>query len=80
MLNDKLHGTRMSKGVSVTSYLSRLTQVKDKLTVVGEIIVEEELVCIALNGFSNQWEVFVKCVMGRDHLPNWERLSDDFVQ
>lgn len=79
MLKDKLHGTRMFKGDSMTSYLSKLTQVKNELVVVGEMIVEEELVHIALNGFSKHQMVFVKCVMGQDHLPDWARLWDDFV-
>jgi hypothetical protein len=35
---------------------------------------------IALNGFTKEWEVFVKCVMGREHLPDWSRLWDDFTQ
>jgi hypothetical protein len=35
---------------------------------------------IALNGFTKDWEVFVKCVVGREHLPDWSRLWDDFTQ
>jgi hypothetical protein len=33
---------------------------------------------IALNGFTKEWEVFVKCVVGRDHLLDWSILWDDF--
>lgn len=62
MLNDKLHNTMMSKGTTVTSYLSRLTQVRDKMAIFGEIIVDDELVQISLNGFLKHCEVFVKCV------------------
>jgi hypothetical protein len=53
--------------------------VKDKLAVVGEIIPDSELVCIALKGFTKEWDVFVKCVVGREKLPNWSRLWDDFT-
>jgi hypothetical protein len=35
---------------------------------------------IALNGFDKQWNVFVKCVVGREQLPTWERLGNDFIQ
>jgi hypothetical protein len=35
---------------------------------------------IALKGFTKEWEVFVKCVVGREHLPDWSRLWDDFTQ
>jgi hypothetical protein len=64
----------------VTSYLTRLTRVRDELAAVGDIILEEELVHIALNGFGKQWDVFVKCVVGREKIPTWERLWDDFTQ
>jgi hypothetical protein len=33
-----------------------------------------------LKGFTKEWEVFVKCVVGREHLPDWSRLWDDFTQ
>lgn len=74
LLKDKLHGTRMSKGESMTSYFSRLAQCRDELAAVGETTAKEELVLIALNVFLRHWEIIFKCVMGRDHLSNWARL------
>ena len=50
---------------------------KDELAVVGEIILDSELVCIALNGFTKEWDVFVKRVVGREKLLDWSRLWDD---
>ena len=35
---DKLHGARMAKGESVATYLTWVSQVKDELAVVGEVI------------------------------------------
>ena len=35
---------------------------------------------IALKGFTKKWEVFVKCIVGREKLPNWSKLWDDFTQ
>jgi hypothetical protein len=76
----KLHDTKMGKEDSVSSYLTRVAQVKDELVVVGEVITNSELVRISLNGFTKEWEVFVKCVVGGEHLPDWSRLWDDFAQ
>jgi hypothetical protein len=70
----------MVKGESVATYLTRVAQVKDKLAVFGEVIPDSELVRIALKGFTKEWEVFVKRVVGREKLPNWSRLWDDFTQ
>jgi hypothetical protein len=79
-LKDKLHDTKMGKGESVSSYLTQVAQVKDELAAVGEVISDSELVRIALKGFTKEWEVFVKCVVGREHIPDWSRLWDDFTQ
>jgi hypothetical protein len=38
------------------------------------------MVRIALKGFTKKWEVFVKCVMVREKLPDWSRFWDDFMQ
>ena len=78
-LKDKLHDTKTGKGESVSSYLTWVAQVKDELVAVGEVISELELVRIALKGITKEWEVFVKCVVGREHLPDWSRLWDDFT-
>jgi hypothetical protein len=53
--------------------------VKDELDVVGEVISDSKLVRIALKGFTKEWEVFVKYVVGREHLPYWRILWDDFM-
>ena len=79
-LKDKLHDTKMGKGERVSSYLTWVAQVKDELAAVGEVISDSELVRIALKGFTKEWEVFVKCVVGREYLPDWSRLWDDFTQ
>ena len=70
----------MTKDESVTSYLNRVDQVKDELAAVREIVSDSELVRIALKGFTKKWEVFVKCIVGREKLPDWSRLWDDFTQ
>ena len=79
-LQEKLHGASMVKGENVATYLIRVAQVKDELAAVGEVIPDSELVQITLKGFTKEWEDFVKCVVGREKLPDWSRLWDDFTQ
>ena len=47
---------------------------------VGETILDSEMVRIALKGFTKRWDVFFKCIVGREKLPDWSRLWDDFTQ
>jgi hypothetical protein len=80
VLQEKLRSTKMTKNDTVTSYLTRISQVRDELAVVAERVDSTELVRTALNGFSKPWESFVRSIVAREHIPSWERLWDDFVQ
>ncbi len=79
VLREKLRNTKMTETDSVTTYLTKITQVRDELGAAGEKVEDEELVRHALNGFSTKWHTFVKGVVARDKLPDWTRLWDDFV-
>ena len=70
----------MTRTDIVISYLTRVSQVRDELGAVGEKVEDNELVRIALNGFSKSWDSFVRGIVARENLPDWERLWDDFVQ
>jgi hypothetical protein len=44
VLQEKLRGTKMTKTDSVTSFLTRFSQIRDELAAVGEIVDPSELV------------------------------------
>jgi hypothetical protein len=71
VLKNKLRDCRMNKSDNVTSYLMRITQIHDQLAVVGEKILDAELVNVALNGFTKSWEPFVKGICARENIPDW---------
>ena len=56
-----------------------MAQVKHELASIGKTALDSKLVRIALKGFTKKWEVFVKCIVGREELPDWSRLWDDFT-
>ena len=70
---ERMRDTKMAKG-GVVPYLTRLTQIKDELGAVGFKTKDEELVWITLSGFSKPWHTFVKGVVARQKLPDWQRL------
>ena len=80
VLREKLRSTRMARGESVTAYLTRVSQVRDELAAVGEMVDSAELIRVALNCFSKSWETFIRGIVARENMPSWERLWDDFVQ
>ena len=64
----------------MTSYLTRVSQVRDESIAVGEMVDSSELIRVALNDFSKSWESFVRGIVARENMPSRERLWDDFVQ
>ena len=80
VLQERMHSIKMAKGERVVPYLTRLTQIRDELGAVGSKTMDEELVRIALNGFFKSWDTFVKGVVAREKLLDWQRLWDDFVK
>jgi hypothetical protein len=70
VLREKLKSIKMTKSESVTGYLSRITQVRDELGAVGEVIPSAELVRTALNGVAKPWAVFVEGIVARENIPS----------
>ena len=68
VLEDKLKSTKMIKGEGVTSYLTRLSQVRDELAAVGVKISHGDMVRIAFKGFTEEWKPFIKGIVAREKL------------
>ena len=69
----------MTKSDTVTSYLTRVSQVHDDLGAVGEKVEQSELVMKTLNVFSKPWDNFAHVIVSRENLLDWVRLWDDFI-
>eukprot|EP00253_Pinus_taeda_P031070 PITA_31070 len=80
VLKEKLKATKMANTDFATTYLTKITLVRDELVAVGEIIAPTELVRIASNGLSKTWENFVDGIGDQENLLDWERLWDDCIQ
>jgi hypothetical protein len=80
ILKTKLKECKFSTSNNVTNYLTRITQICEKLAAVGEMILNAELVNVALNGFSKAWEPLIMGICDREKIPKWERLWDDYIQ
>ena len=68
VLREKLKNVHMSKGEAMDSYLTKITQVRDELAAVGEVIGNVEMVCTTLNGVTQQWTVLVQTIIGRENM------------
>ena len=80
VLREKLKTIKMGNTDSAAGYLTKITNVRDALAAVGEVIPPTELVWIAVNGLPGSWLNFEDGVCARETLPTWERFWDDCIQ
>ena len=78
-LKDKLKKIKMEKGNNIPKYLTKFVQCRDGLGSVVIIVVDDDLVSLALLGLSKSWHSYKDFVNGREKLPGWERLWSDLV-
>jgi hypothetical protein len=78
-LRNQLHNMKMENSESVSSYLMRVSQIRDQLAAIGDVIGDKELVTKTLNGFPTFWIPFVQGVCARSKLPKLDKLWEDFT-
>ena len=80
VLREKLKSIKMAKAEGVILYLTRISQVRDELATIGEVVSGTELVWTIVNGVAKPWDVFLEAIVSRDNFPSRERIWDDFLQ
>jgi putative lipoic acid-binding regulatory protein len=72
-LKNELRDMKTNDDANITSYFVRISQLRDQLQVIEEIISEKELVNIVLNGLPKTWDAFTTSMNTRSirHLKNF---------
>jgi hypothetical protein len=73
-LKNELRDMKMNDDDSITSYFVRISQVRDQLQDIEEIISKKELVNIVLNGLPKTWDEFSTSMNTRKEFPTFEEL------
>jgi hypothetical protein len=73
-LKNELRDMKMNDDDSITSYFVRISQLRDQLQAIEEIISEKELVNIVLNGLPKTWDAFAASMNTRKEYPTFEEL------
>jgi hypothetical protein len=76
-LRNQLRNMKMENSKSVSSYLMRVSQIRDQLAAIGDVISDKELVTTTLNGFPTFWIPFVQGMCARSKLPKFDKLWVD---
>jgi hypothetical protein len=65
---------KMNDDGNITSYFVRISQLRDQLQAIEEIISEKELVNIVLNGLPKTWDAFATSMNTRKEYLTFEEL------
>jgi hypothetical protein len=73
-LKNELWDMKMNDDENITSYFVKISQLRDQLQVIEEIISEKELINIVLNGLPKTWDAFASSMNTRKEYPTFEEL------
>jgi hypothetical protein len=79
-LKSQLQSTKMTKGDTVAIFFMKISEIKEQLETIGEIMSDRELVLTTLNNLPKHWEPFLQSISGRESLPTFDRLWTDCTQ
>ena len=64
----------MEVNKSVSEFLSKVKELRDKLANVGEQVSSNDLVIVTLNGMVSDYHVFITSLAARENTPSFENL------
>jgi hypothetical protein len=79
-LKHQLQNVKMTKADTIATFFMKISEIRDQLGTIGEIISDRELVMLTLNGLPSHWEPFIQSISGRSKLPKFDRLWADCTQ
>ena len=65
---------KMNDDDSITTYFVRISQLRDQLQAIEEVISEKELISIVLNGLPKMWDAFAASMNTIKEYPTFEEL------
>ena len=79
-LKTQLLGIKMDGNETISSFLGRIKEVKDKLRNIGKKVSSTDLVTITLNGMLEDYQMFITSLAAREKPPTFEELTGILLQ
>lgn len=79
-LKSKLLSNKMEENESVSDFISRIKDLKDKLGDIGESISSKDLVTMTLNGMLDEYQMFIIVLSAREKAPTFDELVGILMQ
>ena len=62
------------------SYFSRVSQIKEQIESIGDMVEEVEVVMTILNGIPREWVSFTRRICARINLTQFRKIWEECVQ
>lgn len=79
-LKSKLLSINMEENESVSDFISRIKDLKDKLGDIGESISSTDLVTVTLNGILDEYQIFITGLSAREKASTFDELAGILMQ
>ena len=79
-LRNQLKGVKMQKAETMLLYFSRVSQIKEQLEAIGDMVEEVEVVMSTLNGLPREWDSFIRGICAKRKLTKFSKLWEECVQ
>jgi hypothetical protein len=79
-LRTQLKNTKMQKGETTHDYFYRISQFKEELEAIGDILDEDELIMTTLNGLTRPWDAFIQTICVKKDKLQFDSLWEERVQ
>ena len=79
-LKNKLKDIKKVKDEDIQSYFLRITESKNDLFLIGEVIPGRELTITTLGGLPSEWYILRTTILNNDQIPGFEELMSRCIQ
>ena len=70
----------MQKEETMQSYFSKVSQIKEQLESVGDMVEEAEVVMTTLNGLPREWASFIRGICAKRKITKFSKLWEESLQ
>lgn len=79
-LKSKLFSIKMEENENMSSFISRIKDLQQKLADIKEEIQDPDLVAVTLNGLLDEYQMFVTGLAAREKAPKFDELAGILIQ
>ena len=79
-MRNQIRCVKMQKVETMQSYFSRVSQIKEQLEAVVDMVEEAKVVMTTLKCITREWDSFIRGICARINLTKFRKLWEECVQ